>query len=208
MNFDAPYQSTSITEFWRRWHISLSTWLRDYLYISLGGNRLGKMRQYLNLMITMLLGGLWHGANWKFVVWGGLHGAALAIEKAVQSVVRIPSNFFIRLLGGLLTFHFVCFCWIFFRASSFENASEVIHQITSSFNITIIPEVVAGYRIILLLMVLGYLLHLFPRKVDAGIENGLSRSPLFIKSLVLAVAIYLVIQVRSAGIPPFIYFQF
>src|SRR5690606_2664419 len=81
LNFDSPYQSRNITEFWRRWHISLSTWLRDYLYISLGGNRKGEVRTYINQMITMLLGGLWHGASWRFIIWGGLHGLALSAHK-------------------------------------------------------------------------------------------------------------------------------
>ena len=85
MNFDSPYQSSSITEFWRRWHISLSSWLRDYLYISLGGNRNGKIRQYVNLAITMILGGLWHGANWKFILWGAMHGIALGFEKFIKN---------------------------------------------------------------------------------------------------------------------------
>ncbi|MFM8431581.1 MAG: MBOAT family O-acyltransferase [Bacteroidota bacterium] len=208
MNFDAPYQSTSITEFWRRWHISLSTWLRDYLYISLGGNRSGKLRQYLNLMITMLLGGLWHGASWKFVVWGGLHGAALAIEKAILSVVKIPAAFVFKLIGGLLTFHFVCFCWIFFRASSFENASQVVSQISGSFNISLVPDVIVGYGNVFLLLIFGYLLHLLPARIDTKVEDRLTSSPLFVKSLILAAVIYLVIQVRSADIQPFIYFQF
>lgn len=208
MNFDAPYQSTSITEFWRRWHISLSTWLRDYLYISLGGNRVGKLRQYFNLLTTMLLGGLWHGANWKFVVWGGLHGAALAIEKAFMAAVKLPSSKMFKVLGGLLTFHFVCFCWIFFRASSFENASAVIAQMTGSFDISLIPDVLSGYSNVALLMVFGYVLHLLPRRIDAAAEERLASSPLIVKSLVLAATIYIVIQVRSAGIQPFIYFQF
>src|SRR5665213_154529 len=113
-NFNAPYISSSVTEFWRRWHISLSTWLRDYLYIPLGGNRKGKFRTYVNLMITMSLGGLWHivhGQALKFFIWGALHGAALSIEKAFNSLVRIPPNRIIRFLSLLLTFHFVCFCW-------------------------------------------------------------------------------------------------
>ena len=120
-NFAQPYLAGNITEFWRRWHISLSTWLRDYLYIPLGGNRRGKRRTYVNLMLTMLLGGLWHGANWTFVVWGGLHGLYLAVHKAVfgggssRGGVR-------KLVGAIVTFHLVCLAWIFFRAESFGDA--------------------------------------------------------------------------------------
>jgi len=109
LNFDSPYQSGSITEFWRRWHISLSSWLKDYLYISLGGNRKGKIRQYANLMITMLLGGLWHGASWKFVVWGGIHGFILSVEKFLNFPEFVKKSKWHRLLGIFITFHIVNF---------------------------------------------------------------------------------------------------
>jgi alginate O-acetyltransferase complex protein AlgI len=131
-NFDAPYLSTSVTEFWRRWHISLSTWLRDYLYIPLGGNRGSKGRTYVNLMLTMLLGGLWHGAAWNFVAWGGMHGGALAFERAVgvgggaggradRGGAPEPGPA-LRTVQLVLTFLWVCVAWIFFRSSGFDNA--------------------------------------------------------------------------------------
>jgi alginate O-acetyltransferase complex protein AlgI len=128
INFERPYFAASITEFWRRWHISLSTWLRDYLYIPLGGNRRGSARTYANLLITMLLGGLWHGANWTFVVWGALHGAYLSIEKAMGvtvSAVRSPASLpekMTRALRGVVTFHLVALAWIFFRAPDVSAA--------------------------------------------------------------------------------------
>ena len=128
-NFDLPYLSQNVTVFWRRWHISLSTWLREYLYIPLGGNRRGKPRQYLNLMITMLLGGLWHGANWTFLFWGGLHGLALCLDKLRPK--RENPGPAARLLGVLGTYLFVCFAWIFFRADSFGLAWQVIKGIGS-----------------------------------------------------------------------------
>jgi alginate O-acetyltransferase complex protein AlgI len=123
-NFDSPYHSTSITEFWRRWHISLSTWLREYLYIPLGGNRKGTARTYTNLMLTMLLGGLWHGASWNFILWGGIHGGALAVERAVPKTNiywRMPT--FIR---GIVTFLVVLIGWVFFRASDLSAASSYL----------------------------------------------------------------------------------
>lgn len=119
-NFDSPYRAQSITEFWRRWHISLSTWLRDYLYVPLGGNRKGPERTYVNLAIVMVLGGLWHGASWNFVIWGALHGALLAFERA-QGKDSVYSN----LPGPLktaLTFVIVCFTWVFFRAETLPQA--------------------------------------------------------------------------------------
>src|SRR5688500_6710161 len=121
LNFDSPYQSKNITEFWRRWHISLSTWLRDYVYISLGGNRKGETRTYINQMITMLLGGLWHGASWRFIIWGALHGLALTAHKFYtsrfprQNIAYGPWSNVVRIF---FTFHFVCFCWIFFRTAN------------------------------------------------------------------------------------------
>jgi alginate O-acetyltransferase complex protein AlgI len=123
-NFNLPYLATSLAEFWRRWHITLSSWLRDYLYIPLGGNRHGRARTYANLMITMLLGGLWHGANWTFVVWGLLHGAGLAISRAVGGRVKLP-----RVACWVLTYSFVCLTWIFFRARSFPVAALVLRKV-------------------------------------------------------------------------------
>jgi D-alanyl-lipoteichoic acid acyltransferase DltB (MBOAT superfamily) len=124
VNFDRPYFSRSFSEFWTRWHISLSSWLRDYLYIPLGGNRLGRWKTYRNLMITMLLGGLWHGASWTFVFWGALHGAYLVVEKLVKA--RLPA-----LLQILLVFNLTCFAWVFFRAHSFSNAWQILRGIAA-----------------------------------------------------------------------------
>lgn len=136
-NFEQPYLSSNITEFWRRWHISLSSWLRDYLYISLGGNRCGTGRTYLNLMITMLLGGLWHGANWTFVVWGGLHGMYLAIHKAMLNGKRPEVGYKHESLFGFLRYGIKVLCtqvmvliaWLFFRANSFSAAFEYASRI-------------------------------------------------------------------------------
>ncbi|WP_230971094.1 MBOAT family O-acyltransferase [Nitrogeniibacter aestuarii] len=130
-NFDSPYKARSISEFWRRWHISLSNFLRDYLYIPLGGNRKGPSRRYVNLFITMLLGGLWHGAAWTFVVWGGLHGLYLAINHAFSAIVqrrapRLSSLPAYRLLGWGLTFLSVVIAWVFFRAESFAAAFAML----------------------------------------------------------------------------------
>lgn len=123
INFNFPYKSLNITDFWRRWHISLSSWLRDYLYIPLGGNRKGKTRMYINLFITMLLGGLWHGASWKFMFWGAGHGVALAVHKATKTrfLDKIKPNFAINFISWTFTFIFVVFLWIFFRANDIQH---------------------------------------------------------------------------------------
>ncbi len=123
-NFDYPYAAASLQDFWRRWHMTLSRWLRDYLYIALGGNRKGEARTYANLMLTMLLGGLWHGASWNFVIWGSLHGGYLAFERAVLARLRWwnASHPAMHVLRVLVTFHLVCFAWVFFRARNFDDA--------------------------------------------------------------------------------------
>lgn len=212
INFDSPYQSASITEFWRRWHISLSSWLRDYLYISLGGNRKGTIRQYLNLIITMFLGGLWHGASWNFVLWGMLHGVALSLHKAWMSVVgrkKGEHSSGLRRLGGIvLTFHFVCFCWIFFRHAEFSSAVDMIRQIFTAFHPQLLPQLLAGYSEVFALMALGYLLHFSPVRWERACTQAVIRLPLVGKVLLLTATAYLVIQMKSADIQPFIYFQF
>jgi alginate O-acetyltransferase complex protein AlgI len=127
VNFRQPYLATSLQDFWRRWHISLSTFLRDYLYIRLlGGNRRGALRTYINLLVTMLLGGLWHGANWTFVAWGGMHGAALASERFCREKGRIAPAGAGRWIRRVIVFQFVCLTWIFFRAPSFSSAASML----------------------------------------------------------------------------------
>lgn len=208
VNFDSPYQSGSITEFWRRWHISLSSWLRDYLYISLGGNRKGKIRTYINLMITMLLGGLWHGAALQFVIWGALHGIGLAFEKFVNSIFKIPKTRWTRALGIILTFHFVCFSWLFFRNDTMLNVQAMLSQIFNSFHPEIFGEFVSGYPYIILLMVVGFVLHFTPSRMQDFAQNQVVRSPFALKLAYLLVIIFIVIQIKSSEIQPFIYFQF
>lgn len=254
INFDAPYNSASITEFWRRWHISLSSWLKDYLYIPLGGNRktsfatyffsyllvviailLGiinhnttaiaigiglfigitmliifkiKVYYYFNLMITMLLGGLWHGASTKFIIWGGLHGFYLAIEKILGNFIKIPKNKFTRLLGIILTFHLVCLSWILFRASSYQNATEVFTQIRDNFHPELAWQVITAYKEVFIMFLLGFLMHFKPKSIEKAAENLVVRMPLLGKSFILVAVIWIVIQTKSSDIQPFIYFQF
>jgi len=209
LNFNAPYKAASVTEFWRRWHISLSSWLKDYLYISLGGNRKGKIRTYINLIITMLLGGLWHGASWKFVIWGALHGLALSFEKFFSSIIPFKkTNVFTRLLGIIITFHFVCLCWIFFRADSYKTAFDMINRIIFSFKPELAIQVIMAYADVMVLIFLGLFLHFMPEKLDKFAEKLVTQSPLLIKSLILVIVIWIVIQVKSAEVQPFIYFQF
>lgn len=214
INFDSPYQSASITEFWRRWHISLSSWLRDYLYIPLGGNRKGKLRTYINLIITMLLGGLWHGAATRFVLWGAIHGVALALHKlwcelfpsSKASSMELP--LWRRWLGRIITFHLVCFAWIYFRADSMEVAHEVMRQIATNFHPEVFWQFVEGYRAVFVLMIVGYVMHFVGQRRIVSVQGVLARSPFVVQALLLTLLIFAIIQVRSSEIQPFIYFQF
>ena len=213
-NFNYPYISQSITEFWRRWHISLSSWLKDYLYISLGGNRKGKIRTYMNLMITMLLGGLWHGASISFILWGALHGIALAAHKFIMGhfssfkALGCEMKPWRRVLGVLITFHVVCFGWILFRATSMKAVGEMLSQIFTNFHPEVFMQFVSGYKGVFALMVIGYVLHFMPKRSEDVLREIVTRSPLLIQAAILAIAIFIVVQFKSAGVQPFIYFQF
>jgi alginate O-acetyltransferase complex protein AlgI len=212
-NFDSPYQSSSITEFWRRWHMSLSSWLKDYLYISLGGNRVGKFRQYLNLMLTMLIGGLWHGASFNFVVWGGMHGIALAFDKMRMAIFKtskyqVSEYKILRFLGVLITFHFVCFCWIFFKASSFHDAGVIIRQIFTNFNAEAWRPMLNAYWMVLGIMLLGYIIHFIPKSYQYFSERILSKITLAGRIAVILIFVWLIIQVKQADQVMPIYLQF
>ena len=213
VNFNSPYKSASITEFWRRWHISLSTWLRDYLYISLGGNRHGKLRQYANLIITMLLGGLWHGASWNFVAWGGLHGIALAVHKLWMQLTGqragVPHRSrWAQVLSVVLCFHFVCLCWIFFRNKEFAESITMITQIVTNFHAELLPQLITGYWKVMALIALGYALHFAPDSLEQRCKRAFSRLPIASYLVMLIVMVVLIIQIKSSDIQPFIYFQF
>ena len=213
LNFNAPYRATSITDFWRRWHISLSTWIRDYIYISLGGNRKGKLRQYINLILTMLLGGLWHGASLNFIVWGGMHGVALAAHKLFsQEILHHARSYCPRGIRKwaaiLLTFHFVCFTWIFFRQTSFSAGQTMLLRIFSDFHAELWLQIASGYKYVLAFMAFGFLTHFLPDAWQERIIATLRRCNVVVCALLLTAVIYIVIQIKSSTIQPFIYFQF
>lgn len=218
LNFNVPYRATSITDFWHRWHISLSTWLRDYLYVPLGGNRKGKVRTYINLLLTMLLGGLWHGASWNFVFWGGLHGVALALDKLRLSFLskrqlarqdKVPKpNLFLKTLGLLITFNFVSFAWIFFRNRTFDNSWTMLSRIFTQFRAPLLWDWLSNYQIVAFLIAFGYLIHWLPDAVENSFVKALRKAPLLAQAALLAILIWILFQFRAADIQPFIYFQF
>ncbi len=213
-NFLSPYQSKTITEFWRRWHISLSSWLKDYLYIFwLGGNRKGRIRTYVNLFITMLLGGLWHGHEWNFVIWGALHGIALAIHKlwmeyAKGFIAKYDNSIVYNALAQLLTFLFVCFCWIFFKALTFDAAIGMIHQIGANFSLSVWPEFFDNYHNVIYLMLLGYGLHLIPDNLPDRLMPRMQKAPMVAYVVVFFVFLVVYAQFKSSVPVMPIYLQF
>jgi alginate O-acetyltransferase complex protein AlgI len=196
-NFASPYTAVTLQDFWRRWHMTLSRWLRDYLYIPLGGNRKGRLMTYRNLMLTMLLGGLWHGAAWTFVVWGGIHGVVLCLERATGWQ---PSKW----VGRLITFHVVCFAWIFFRADSFARAGDVIARLFTAWGQPS-PLVTTSVVLAILVGIAGQ--YVRPGAVAATLR-GFQRLPLPAQATAFGVSLVLINTLGPEGVAPFIYFRF
>ncbi len=206
-NFNLPYFSKSVTEFWRRWHISLSSWLKDYLYISLGGNRNGKWRTYKNLVITMLLGGLWHGASWNFIIWGFLNGLYLSIEKFFGIDRGTSSSYVRKCVMAFITFNLISFTWIFFRSNSIHQALGIINNIAEPFqfwNIRIQDTgIFAGMSMALLLLIFFEFVIIRKSNSDIYAMRSWSQSIGWIATLITLIILFGV----SEG-DQFIYFQF
>lgn len=209
-NFNAPYLSSNITEFWRKWHISLSSWLKDYLYISMGGNRKGKFKTYRNLFLTMFLGGLWHGAAFRFILWGVLHGLALAGHKLWKSrFPNSPKGIWYRALTWLLTFHFVVFTFVLFRAPELGTVRLMFHSILTSFQWEGILEVVIAHKAIISVMIAGFLLQMIPDAVQVRTKFNAAKGLKWVGvAVVLFAVVFIAHQFNTAGSQPFIYFQF
>lgn len=206
-NFNAPYTASDPQEFWRRWHISLSTWLRDYLYFPLGGSRRGRLRTYLNLMLTMLLGGLWHGAAWTFVAWGGLHGGYLVVHRLWSRIgwrplVRWRGTTAWKWVARILLFHAVCAGWVFFRASSFEMAFNVFGRLWTRGSATLATGP------ILVVLFLGLAGQFMPPRWRNSFEVEMGRWPAVARGAALALAVAAIEILGPTGVAPFIYFQF
>lgn len=256
-NFNSPYKATSVGDFWRRWHISLSTWLRDYLYIPMGGNRSGSFFSYfmmfvvllfisllaqswwvpvgfaavmllfylgarfngafrrwtdtnINLMLTMILGGLWHGASWNFVVWGGLNGVGLVVYKLWKNISPWgdKSKWYNRAIGVAITLVFITFTRTWFRSETSQGANQMLLQIATRFNASIIPEVIWGFRYPFLVMLLGYIIHWLPIRVKNSYKQAFINSPLWMKTVAGFLTTFFIYQVLSSDLQAFIYFAF
>jgi alginate O-acetyltransferase complex protein AlgI len=218
-NFDRPYFSTSISEFWKRWHISLSTWFRDYLYISLGGNRVGKGRLFFNLFITFLISGLWHGANWTYVIWGGLNGIYLIIELIISKPIndaiqylklnRFP--FIITLIKGVFTFNLICVTWIFFRAKTVTDAFYILTHLFSDLQLNGVFSKLAIAKFDLQIIIFSLLILLYTEGSSKNISmlNWLNTKPLYVRwSVYVSLGIAILLFGAYEQNQQFIYFQF
>jgi D-alanyl-lipoteichoic acid acyltransferase DltB (MBOAT superfamily) len=210
-NFDAPYRSLSLQDFWRRWHITLSRWLRDYLYIPLGGNRKGDGRTYLNLFLTMVIGGLWHGANWTFVVWGVIHGAGLGIERRIKErwATRGPLGLpvaVVKTVQWALTFTIVCLAWVFFRAVDIHAAFAMIGQLFTGTDV-VRPESLVT-PLVVIVVVFSVLSQFVPERIPQQITVAFSKAPPILQVLAGAVGLAVINVLGPEGVAPFIYFQF
>ena len=212
VNFNSPYKAINITDFWRRWHISLSQWLKDYLYITIGGNRKGKIRTYINLAITMLLGGLWHGANLKFIIWGGLHGSALIVHKIYSKLVHGSNpnkkSKLARFISIFITFHFITFTWLFFRAKDIGIVKDMLYNIFTNFSFVSIFDTLTSYINIFALMLLGFIIHWLPAGFKEKYRGLFIQTPNYVKGIIIIVLVFVMYQVKSSELQPFIYFQF
>ncbi len=256
-NFNSPYKAKNVGEFWKRWHMSLSSWLKDYLYIPIGGNRNGSVFSYIslgiilaiivllageiilipifagiiiitvilarifpgikksintnvNLMLTMLLGGLWHGASWQFIIWGGLNGVGLMFYKFWRKISpwEKRNGWLINIWKIAVTFCFITFTRVFFRSESMEVVDGMMHQIMNNLTFGIIPQVLVAYKWVFIVMLFGFVIHWISEKWKERITDWFIAAPLWIKAVISAVVVILVYQSISSDMQPFIYFQF
>ncbi len=208
-NFKYPYGAIGFSDFWRRWHISLSSWLRDYLYISLGGNRKGEARTYINLMVTMLLGGLWHGASWTFVIWGGLHGFYLVAERLIRRWVpdvplwsKRPAQFFL----AAVTFILVSLAWVFFRAKSFPQAFAILGSMFALGQGVASIHIDTFHTVLTLVLIVATLACHWAMR-ERSLQTTVEGVPWWLRSLILA-GMLVAIVTCSGEDRAFIYFQF
>ncbi|MBI3517844.1 MAG: MBOAT family protein [Bacteroidetes bacterium] len=256
-NFKSPYKAQDVSEFWKRWHISLSTWLKDYLYIPLGGNKKGSIGSYIciaflsivlvmltghlwlllvllviaivfvllayffpkvkqsvntnvNLLVTMLLGGFWHGSSWLFIIWGGLNGLGLVVHKLWQKIspFKNSNSFVVKVLMVLITLTFISFTRIFFRSDSLDTVSLIFDRITNHFGAALTFNIIRGYALVFSVILVGYLIHWIPERIKEKYRLKFAELPLPVMSIVAVIFVFCIYQMVSGEMQPFIYFQF
>ena len=211
-NFDLPYMSTSISEFWNRWHITFSTWLKDYIYIPLGGNKCSKLRMYINLMITFIISGLWHGSSINFVIWGAINGIFIVIDKIFKSLaIKVP-----KFVAWITTYVAINFTWLFFRAENLEQIKKIFGKIINNFSIQNVNEIwnFAGEKFEFLALVIAILLMFFINLINSksDILSKIFKMNIVIRWILYYIIIFSIIIFGIYGIDTanteFIYFQF
>jgi len=210
-NFDSPYKSLNITQFWRKWHISLSSWLRDYIYIPLGGNRKGFYLQLFFLLLTMLIGGFWHGASWKFIFWGAGHGVLLILHKVTFKSSLLLSYIPERTLkwgGWFLTFCAVGLLWVPFRAESLEETFVIYSSLMKGFSMNTFIGLVYNNPYLIFFLVLGFSLTLMKSEWKTHLRTWFIRQDYIVLAIIFVVLIQVMLQFQSSSVAPFIYFQF
>lgn len=209
-NFNFPYQSLNITEFWHRWHISLSTWFRDYLYIPLGGNRKGSARTYFNNFLTMVVAGLWHGSTLMYVLWGALHGAALVLHKFCKKLFldRIGNRWYTRMACWIVFFLFIQVTWVFFRAPDMDIAGKVFSQIFSAFDITYLPVFIKVRPMWTIVVIMALLLHAIRERHYLWLQERFIRLHWAGKFIIMLIVLQLAIQFYTSSVQPFLYYQY
>lgn len=209
-NFNFPYQSLNITEFWHRWHISLSTWFRDYLYIPLGGNRHGSLRTYLNNFLTMVVAGLWHGSTLMYVLWGAIHGAALVLHKLCKRLFldRIGNHWYVRIVSWLLFFLFLQVTWVLFRSPDTDTAGKIFSQIANDFDIAYLPVFFKARPMWSIVVMLALLLHAIRERHYLWLQERFIRLHWAVKLAIMLIVIQLAIQFYTSTVQPFLYYQY
>ncbi len=212
-NFRSPFKAQNPSEFWHRWHISLSTWLRDYLYIPMGGNRCHPIRHHFNLIITMLIGGLWHGASWMYLIWGALQGVFLSGHKILKKILPSvkPENrnkIWRRVFNVFVTINLMAVSFAFFRARSLDVIQSMWTQLTTNFHVSVAQQFWEGYMTIVLVMVAAYVMHFVPGSWTTKLKKVYNAMPMLVQTLVLGVVLFIIIQARQSDIQPFIYLQY
>ncbi|MFO7534835.1 MAG: MBOAT family O-acyltransferase [Kiritimatiellia bacterium] len=208
INFNAPYLATSMQDFWHRWHISLSTWLRDYVFIPLGGSRAGDLITYRNLILTFLLGGLWHGAGWTFILWGAFHGLFLAAERLFRRIRQRPigvepTGLWAVSWRRIWVFQWVCVSWVFFRSQSMEDVATLFQSLGNWSG-----PVTLGSPLFLLALAAGWLIQFMDGTRLEAAWNRFSRFPAVLQGAVCAAILAVILGLGPRGVAPFIYFQF
>ena len=208
-NFSFPYRAGNPTEFWHRWHISLSTWFRDYVYIPLGGSRCSRARTYINLIITMLVAGLWHGSTWMFVLWGAIHAIGLVAHKALRPwLERLPDTRWVRGVGVVLTFVFVALAWVFFRSESLSQSTLLLSRVVTNFEWTHLVPFIASRPWWCVLTLLPLLAQGIGSRGFIRWQTRFIVLPWFVKLLLILLAVQVILQFQTSSVQPFIYYQF